>query len=189
MGVGKNFIAEKILLPLLSEINFGSNTLVIAFADHFKVDCCSKENISFERVFVKKDPESRAILQKRGTEEGRNKYGDDIWTRTLENWIKVYASRGIKNFIITDVRFENEVKFVEKLGGLVIRVNSPVRNEIALMNESNGNKEIYEKISSHPSETSLDNYNFDFVIQNDNKSEESLREEVKNIIKQVYWIQ
>ena len=50
---------------------FRSNlrTMHLAFADHFKIDACSKHNLEYDRIFVKKDYESRKILQITGTEE------------------------------------------------------------------------------------------------------------------------
>ena len=41
MGSGKNYVAEKFFLPNLSK----KNSLVIGFADHLKIDCCSTLNI------------------------------------------------------------------------------------------------------------------------------------------------
>jgi CO dehydrogenase nickel-insertion accessory protein CooC1 len=100
-GVGKNYIAEKILPKLLPN----KNTVVLAFADHFKIDCISKYGAEYDKVYGEKDFKTRKLLQKVGTEEGRNKYGDDIWIKTLDNWIKTLNSRGVERFIISDVRF------------------------------------------------------------------------------------
>ena len=52
-GVGKNYIAD--ILVNKSSIS----TLVIAFADHFKVDCVCKHNMDYNKVFHKKDNETR----------------------------------------------------------------------------------------------------------------------------------
>ena len=77
------------------------------------------------------------------------------------------------NWIITDCRFPNEAQAVKQRGGIVIRVNrgkTPVP-EGAL-------KAMVDR--SHPSETSLDNYEFDHVIDN-NGSIEELVEKVKQL--------
>ena len=73
-GVGKNYISEKILPSLLEKKNY----VVLAFADHFKIDCISKYNADYDKVYGEKDFETRKLLQKIGTEEGRNKFGYDI---------------------------------------------------------------------------------------------------------------
>ena len=105
-GVGKNYLAEKILPKILPQ----KNTVVLAFADHFKIECISKFGANYDKVFGKKDFDTRKLLQRVGSEEGRDKYGADIWIKHLHNWIKVLSSRGVERFIISDVRFENEAK-------------------------------------------------------------------------------
>ena len=122
-GVGKNYIAENIL----PDIFYDRNYLVLAFADHFKVDCICKHKLNYNKVFYKKDFEIRKKLQQIGTEEGRNVYGSDIWINILETWMKVFNSRGVGLFIISDVRFQNEVDWIKKLGGTVIKINAPKR--------------------------------------------------------------
>lgn len=89
-GVGKNYIAEEILLKKLDY----KPTLVIAFADHFKVEGISKYDLEYNKVYGKKDFYTRKRLHFIGTEEGRQKFGYDIWIKTIHNWIKVYNSRG-----------------------------------------------------------------------------------------------
>ena len=43
IGSGKNYVSEKLFLPLLPY----KQTLVMALADHFKVDACSKDNLAY----------------------------------------------------------------------------------------------------------------------------------------------
>lgn len=165
IGSGKNFIAEKVFSKYLHR----KQTLVMALADDFKIDAIAKDGANRERVFgSNKDKETRRLLQHRGTEEGRDKYGENIWCNVLYEWMLMYNSRGVERFIITDVRFPNEVNFIQEIGGKVIRVNSPNRTEDSINRESGGDDELAKLITSHPSETSLDSYDgFDFVINND----------------------
>lgn len=155
-GSGKNYVSEKLFLPLLTE----KSTLFMAFADHFKIEAIVKDKLDYDKVFGQKDEKTRVVLQKRGTEEGRDVFGPDIWINILEQWMKLYASRGIERFIITDVRFPNEVEFIKKKGGKVIRIESPNRVR---------NRRYWEKIKDeHISEKALDDYkNFDYIIHND----------------------
>lgn len=186
-GVGKNYIAEKILPKIL--IN-SRNTVVLAFADHLKIECISKLGADFDKVYGEKDYETRKLLQITGTEEGRDKYGKDIWIKTLENWIKVLNSRGVERFIISDVRFANEAKWVKSMGGTVIKISSPQRYQARLMKESskggNSGKSLEERMKElmeHPSEKEIDTVKtFDFEIKNDpgdNPREELARKMVK----------
>ena len=71
------------------------------------------------------------------------------------------------NWIITDMRFLNELKAVKSRGGITIRVERPGLIE-----------------NSHPSETSLDSATFDFVINND-KDIGHLISEVRKILEKL----
>ena len=75
------------------------------------------------------------------------------------------------NWIITDMRFPNELEAVKKHNGITIRINRGLV-------ERTGNM-IQEP--EHISETALDNYEFTHVISNNGTIEE-LIERVKEII-------
>ena len=71
------------------------------------------------------------------------------------------------NWIITDMRFPNELEAVKNRGGISIRV---IRDKLGFLTEN-----------EHESETALDNANFDYIIFN-NGSIEELIEKVKEIL-------
>lgn len=163
-GVGKNYIAEKILFNFLKS----KPTIVLAFADHFKIDSIGKYNLEYDKVFENKDFETRKKLQIIGTEEGRDKYGDDIWIKIMYNWIKVLHSRGIQRFIITDVRFQNEADWIKSLSGILIKIDAPNRYMNRVVSEAGRNLEKIKDIILHPSEKNIDEIkNFDVCIKND----------------------
>lgn len=91
--------------------------------------------------------------QKLGTEAIRNGLHTNAWVLAL---FADYDST--KDFwIVTDMRFENEAKAVKKANGHLIRING----DPAKVRE-NSTRDL-----SHPSETSLDQYNgFDEIIDN-----------------------
>lgn len=72
--------------------------------------------------------EVRELLQRYGTEAGRNIHGMECWTSILDN---IIASNPGKKYIITDIRFENEYELVRKYNGICIRV---VRDGIGAVN-------------------------------------------------------
>ena len=137
----------------------------------------------------------RKLLQLLGTECGRQIIHPNIWVNALfadykpkiekfKTGVKdsnieeeIYEQPEYPNWIITDVRFPNEAKAIKDRGGIVIRVERPFKG-----NDSYKNKGIREivKIDSHPSETALDDYKFDHVIDN-NGSMEELVEKVKQL--------
>lgn len=91
----------------------------------------------------------REFLQKLGTDAIRDGLHKNTWTNAL------FADLGeYDKWIITDVRFPNEADEIRKRGGIIVRINR---------NEDTGN---------HPSETALDSYNFDYVINNTGTIEE-----------------
>lgn len=179
-GGGKNHIAEKILLPLLPP----KNTMVVALADHFKIDAVAKDRCPYERVFIQKDEDTRRALQYRGTEDGRLKYGEDIWIRTLEAWMRAHYERGVQRFIITDVRFPNELEWVHSLGGKVFRIVAPNRTEVRVRGEATSEK-AYRAIMDHPSESAMDVVPldmFDRVLYNDYGQEMTILNAVRDLV-------
>jgi len=163
-GVGKNYIAEKILPKILDKKPY----IVLALADHFKIDCICKHNAKYDKVYGKKDYDTRKLLQKIGTEEGRYIYGKNIWIKITETWIRIFNSRGIKRFIISDIRFQNEVDWIKSLGGIVIKINAYNRYMNRVKQEGNNEKQKIYNIINHPSEKQIDNViNYDFSINND----------------------
>jgi len=132
-----------------------------------------------ETVLIKLTP--RLLLQLIGTECGRNIIHPNIWINATFADYKPQHFRTVKcqglfvehlttmpNWIISDVRFPNEVKSIKDRGGVLIRIIRPL----------NDNKIIY----NHESETALDHYNdWDYVINNDGTIED-LIEKVKQIL-------
>jgi hypothetical protein len=152
----------------------------------------------FDELFVNKSAETRIKLQYYGTEYCRNggnwNIKDNfimfneprIWIKGLYLQIKNILSKSYDIskdiFIISDVRFINEADFIKSLGGRIIRIISHTRNNIRLLEEAKKNYTIdsdidnfIQRIQNHESETNLDNYNFDYSINNepDNKNVES----------------
>lgn len=69
------------------------------------------------------------------------------------------------NWVVTDVRFPNEAKAIADKDGILIRIN----------------RLGVKPVNNHPSETSLDDYGFDYIIDNDSTIK-SLTKVVTNII-------
>lgn len=114
----------------------------------------------------------RQILQKLGTEVGRNIH-PDIWVEAL---LRDYRYRWthnmtncdnpliLPNWIVPDVRFLSEVKAIEGRGGFVIRINRDTSYS-----------------DSHPSEIGLDDYPFKYVVNNNGTLDE-LKDKLSNIL-------
>lgn len=149
----------------------------------------SKEELSNYEGLELIKPTPRFLLQQIGTNLFRNQLHPNIWVTSLFNDYKerfiekgiggfhdvripITKSIGFPKWIITDVRFPNEVKAIKKRDGITIRVN---RDYILT-----GGPE--DPKLQHPSEIALDNYkDWDYVIENDGTIED-LIEKVKEIL-------
>lgn len=67
----------------------------------------------------KKIPEIRQLLQRLGTEGGREALGEDIWVKTL------FSLPTSARLVVSDLRFANEAKAIKERGGHVIRIERP----------------------------------------------------------------
>lgn len=179
MGCGKNYISEKYLLPILKSMGF--IPLEMSLADQIKINVMTKDNLQYEELYVEKSDKTRTLLQYEGTECGRQKFGEDIWIRYINNWISIYSKRGITAFIVPDIRFKNEADWIKESGGILIKVVAPDRNEQRLQRESRGDPVVYKRIKLHASETEIDNISddvFDLIIDN---TEQTTNEQIINI--------
>ncbi len=167
----------------------------------------------------------RKLMQLIGTECGRQIIHPNIWVNALfSEYIPIIGNKGnaesdypklrelgikqilpeLPNWIITDMRFPNELKAVKDREGITIRVN---RNKFSFSDyeaaknyliEKRGEAKgflsndgysivyeantVFEKENKHSSETALDNYkDFDETIDN-NGSIEDLIKKVEQIL-------
>ena len=183
MGSGKDFLIEKYIIPYI-EKGCNRRCLQLSFADQLKVNVMTINNVSYNDVYIEKTNITRSLLQKEGTENGRDKYGKDIWIRYLDNWIKIFANRSIDVIIINDLRFLNEYNWLRERNGTIIKIDSPNRNYQRLFKESKGDLDLLENVRNHISECELDNLidnDFDFVIKNDNLDLDKMNDTLLNL--------
>ena len=142
-----------------------------------------KDNEIYENRYLVK-PTPRLFLQLLGTEAGRQIIHPNIWVnalfsnyKPLNTISKINTITGkfigtdidaYPKWIITDMRFPNEVEAVATRNGLLIRIESKRCN--------------YD--DKHPSETALDNFQgFDEIIYNDGTIEELIKKMREILIK------
>ncbi len=66
----------------------------------------------------------RLMMQKLGTEWGREMISPELWIKNLDSRLSDIDSRvGILGLVISDVRFQNEVEYIHELGGEVWRID------------------------------------------------------------------
>jgi hypothetical protein len=113
----------------------------------------------------------RLALQVIGTDALRNNFHEDIWFLTLQNRIRKNPNQHV---VISDVRFPNEIKFIQEQGGVLVKINrgpAPVWYETAIL-ANRGNslaKEAMTKTysSAHFSEWAWVGSKVDFELNND----------------------
>jgi hypothetical protein len=114
-------------------------------------DC---QNYILERLNLPKTKDPR-LLQLLG--EGlRNLYGRDIWLNQVVNYINTLPSR--ECIVVPDLRHKNEADALKKLGFTLVKItrkNRPI-----------------DRDPNHISEIDLDEYPFDYKIENDGTLEE-----------------
>lgn len=75
------------------------------------------------------DVSPRLMAQTLGTEWGRELIDPDIWVKAVEARIQYEANEvGVNKFVITDLRFDNEIEWVQSMGGRVVEVIRPEHN-------------------------------------------------------------
>jgi hypothetical protein len=127
----------------------------------------------------------REFMQKLGTEAMRDGLHKNVWVNSLfsdyipqrykimEDVEKLSAEELVikrqgyayhPSWCITDMRFPNEYDAIKSKGGILIRINRPSVPQ-----------------NDHPSETSLDNFKFDYVIDN-NGTLEDFEKKIENCL-------
>ena len=201
IGVGKDTVGE--IIQKLCVTNNGPEFEIRKFAGKLKIIASlltgipvekfedqefKKNNLSDEwstvnslstRHKVRKDMTVRELLQKLGTEAMREGLHTNVWVNALFADYKLWSD-GRKDWypdwIITDMRFPNEIEAVKERHGITIKV-------VRSFNHKMGSKETgtLDLTPLHPSETALDDAEFDYEIINDGTIED-LVEKVRTIL-------
>jgi hypothetical protein len=157
----------------------------IGFADALKEACRCIFGFDEEQLYGNKKETiddfwkvtPRAILQYVGTDMFRDNIEKiiphvkkDIWLRVIEKKINnILEINPDSKFVITDLRFENESQFINKLGGIKIRVTRQINND---------KNNLY---SFHDSEKEIDKLSVNYDMSNDGTLNE-LYENIDNLM-------
>lgn len=108
-------------------------------------------------VEAKKNGEVRRLLQKLGTEVGRDMIGENVWVNIIARKIDDHRGAG-HPVVVTGIRFPNEVQMIRELAGEAVWITRPGLDAGAA--------------GAHASETSVDQDSFDRIIVNDGTLED-----------------
>ena len=149
-GSGKDFIANIMKQKLESK---DKKVLITHYADLLKY--ILKTFFDWDG---QKDERGRYLLQHVGTDIIRKK-DPNFWIGFIKTIIYMFYDRW-DYILIPDARFENEINSMkqskEYFNIVTVRID-----------RTNYTSKLTEEQKNHPSETSLDHYNFDYYIVND----------------------
>jgi hypothetical protein len=122
----------------------------------------------------------REFLQKLGTEAMRDGLHTNVWCNALfsdyipvvKEWDELGNDTLVEypNWILTDMRFPNEMEAVKEKAGITIRVVRQTKEQglkLAAVRLGKLNATMHDIINVHPSEIALDDAKFDYEIIND----------------------
>jgi hypothetical protein len=117
----------------------------------------------------------RLALQLMGTEVGRDVFHKDFWVIKLKNYIDKAPEQ---NYVITDVRFQNEIQFINRYGGILIEIKRGITphwyNIAARANHGDHKAETFmiDQSGIHESEWRWVGGDIDYTIDNDGSLED-----------------
>ena len=135
----RNFLYE--INPIAEQDEFFNNIRVQRLVDEHTWDVAKITT-----------PEIRTLLQKLGV-GARKVFGDTFWVDQVFNVVKANPEN---NYVITDVRFQNEATALKEVGGSLWRIE---RAGVGAAND-------------HISEHDLDNWTFDTYLHNNSTIED-----------------
>lgn len=176
---------SRILIGLTGQIGCGKTTVAnfiksetgakeLSFADPIKeviayLTGIPRQQLDDQEVKKRMFPDSsvtvRHALQTLGTEWGRELIDQDIWV----NYVKRQIETEDQNFIVPDVRFENEAQMIRDLGGIIIHI-----------------RDEKERTDTHASEKRITNHWNDYFLVNHHDGIETLRLVVVDLLEHIY---
>jgi len=163
---GKDTTA-KLVKEQLSNIGY-NKVLIVHYADLLKYIC--KEFFGWNG---EKDDAGRTLLQRVGTDVIR-KQAPDYWVDFIKSILTMFPNEW--DFVlIPDCRFPNEIDIMKQNFNCVsVHISRP-----------NYENHLTEAQRQHPSETALDEYEFDYELINPGNMD-GLKQEVETFVDQVF---
>lgn len=143
---GKTLTAKIIKEKLES---LGKRVLIVSFASYLKF--IAKAYFNWDG---KKDEAGRSLLQYLGTDVVRKK-NPDFWVKTIFDFIYAFEDE-FDYFIADDTRFENEISYFQN--------HDPFSYLSIRVERLDFKNSLTPEQRKHPSETNLDNWEFDSWI-------------------------
>lgn len=202
IGSGKGTVGEILTEQGFMTISFGSAVKDVAATLFGWERILLEGDTEFSRQF-REQPDSywsrefgfeftpRKALQLIGTEVGRDIFHTDLWVIKAKKQMHNLMSMGIENFVITDVRFANEMNMLHDEGGILIEVQRGIQphwmSVAGKANRGDSHAEVWmkEKSGIHESEWKWIGRDIDYTIDN-NGTKEDLKKKVVTCLKRSF---
>lgn len=164
---GKDTVTEYI-----QDTNWGLNMKKLYFAEGIE---------SIIRTYLPEAYEGNAKPRKHFQEVGQymREVNVDVWVNYVERKYKYLQSKGITNFICTDLRQFNEYDWLKANGFTIIKVETDSEIRIERMKASGDKFDAQSLV--HPVEMKIRSLKYDYLITN-NTTLEDLYAQVDNVL-------
>lgn len=170
-------------LAIYGKLRAGKTALASYYAEKLNCDIVDFSDAMKEAIKIifpeefKEEVKNRELLIKFG--QHMRKLDEDVWTNIVKN--KILNNKD-KNIIVTGVRQQNEYDMLKKLGFKFIKVEA---SEHSRAYRSILNKDVFNSENlTHSTETILDNFEYDFLIEN-NYGFKELHIAANNVLKEI----
>jgi len=130
IGSGKDTVGDTLVSMGWKKESFAKplkDVVAIIFGwDRSKLEGATKEDRAWREIpdeywskILGKPFSPRLALQLMGTEAGRRVFGEPLWTASC---LKRIQDDAANNYVVTDVRFNNEIVALNESGALLVRI-------------------------------------------------------------------
>lgn len=173
-GCGKDTLADQMVShDVYEKYRFADPIKAMLAQFHIPLDLWEDHDAKESIIpWLGKSP--RYLAQTLGTEWGRELIHKDIWVKFAQGrWNVVNAARDGR-MVCSDVRFENEAKWINDAGGVLVRIERP------------GNEHEADNMK-HASEAGFAAWRVDLTIINHGQEKSELRDTAWNAINE--WVE
>jgi hypothetical protein len=139
-------------------------------SDRYNIDELKTEDFNF---FENKNKYTRILLQLYGTEIFRKRVNTNYW---VDQAVQFINGTNYDYYFITDVRFQNEIEYL----------NEKLSNASVVTIRVERNIDRTDNINEHESEKALDNYNGFSIYVDNNRDIQTLKESAETVLSILY---
>ncbi len=137
----------------------------------FQVPAALFDGPETETVVEKHQISPRQMMQMVGTDFFRSNIHENFWIQHFEDWVR--AQPPSTRVVVTDIRFQNELDIVHRLGGLVVKIE-----------RVDGEGRHRDTTDQHVTESGIDDLKHVDVFVHNDGSVQDLWDQVEHVVRQ-----